>query len=64
MKKIWLYVGIMFACTGIGTGFGLFLIMLYFWDDIKRAINSKNFQHSGISADPRFYDDDTVERMR
>ncbi len=63
MKKIWLYIGILFACSGIGIGFGLFLIIAYFWDDIKRSI-SKNSQYSQIETDPRFYDDDTVERMR
>ena len=37
-SKFWLYLGIILACSGIGTGFGIFLIIVYFWDDIKKSI--------------------------
>ena len=28
MSKFWLYLGILLACSGIGTGLGIFLIIL------------------------------------
>ena len=40
MSKFWLYLGILLACSGIGTGLGIFLIVLYVWADIKESINN------------------------
>ena len=55
------------VCSGVGTGFGIILLVLYFWDDIKKTINQNcNEQNNStdMSKDPRFYDDDTIESMR
>ena len=32
------------ACSGIGTGFGILLIILYFWEDIKKFIKENNVE--------------------
>ena len=62
------------TCSGIGTGFGIFLIILYFWDDIKNSIKESKVennnprepenQESAEFIDPRYYDKDTAEEMR
>lgn len=68
MSRFWLYLGIILACSGIGTGFGIFLIIVYFWDDIKKTIEqnnegeTQNTFHEKTNA--KFYDEDTVEEMR
>ena len=40
-SKFWLYLGIILACSGIGTGVGIFLIILYVWGDIREAIGQQ-----------------------
>jgi hypothetical protein len=68
MSKFWLYLGIILACSGIGTGLGIFLIILYFWDDIKKSIsnidvtNSDNFSEK--NSNPKYYNEDTAEEMK
>jgi hypothetical protein len=74
MRTMWLYLGILMTCSGIGTGFGIFLIILYFWDDIKKSLKENKVensdqresenQESGKFIDPRYYDKDTAEEMR
>lgn len=65
MNKIWLYFGIFLACSGIGTGFGIFLIIVYFWNDVKQfIIENQNELKKDSILDPKFYDKDTVEEMR
>ena len=41
-SKFWLYLGIILACSGIGTGVGIFLIILYVWGDIREVIDNNN----------------------
>ena len=74
LRVMWLYLGILMACSGIGTGVGIFLIILYFWDDIKNSIKESKVennnprepenQESAEFIDPRYYDKDTAEEMR
>jgi Na+-transporting methylmalonyl-CoA/oxaloacetate decarboxylase gamma subunit len=67
LSRFWLYLGILLVCSGVGTAFGVILIVIYFWDDIKKTINQNCQQQQNISEipeDPRYYDDDTVESMR
>jgi hypothetical protein len=74
MRTMWLYLGILMACSGIGTGFGILLIILYFWEDIKKSIKESNTEHeskteyenqeSDEPLDPKYYDADTAEEMR
>ena len=80
LKSMWLYMGIIMTCSGIGTGFGIFLIILYFWDDIKNAIKESQVEYKNQTEyknkteyknqkpsdplDPKFYDRDTAEEMR
>ena len=46
MSKFWLYLGMLLACSGIGTGLGIFLIILYVWGDIRAAIDNNNTQNN------------------
>jgi len=50
---------------GIGNEFGIFLIIAYFWDDIKKII--QNTQHHEEHTrenqyDSRYYDRDTARK--
>ena len=42
MSKFWLYLGIILACSGIGTVVGIVLIVLYIWGDIRESIDNTN----------------------
>ena len=74
LRTMWLYLGILMTCSGIGTGFGIFLILLYFWDDIKKSLKENKVennnprepenQESAEPLDPKYYDADTAEEMR
>jgi len=59
LSKFWLYLGIFLACSGIGTGFGIFLIIVYFWEDIKKSLNKKpDYENS------KYFDEKTAEELR
>ncbi len=67
MSKFWLYLGILLACSGIGTGLGIFLIILYVWGDIRGAIDNNNIQNSESekeSAPMDYYDDETLDELK
>ena len=42
LRNFWLYVGIFLVCSGIGTAAGIVILALYFWQDIRNAIDAKN----------------------
>ena len=42
MSRLWLYLGILLTCSGVGTALGVVLLATYFWSDIKKEI--KNLQ--------------------
>jgi len=67
MNRVWLYLGILLACSGVGTGFGLFLIIVYFWDDIKKSINNIGTPNNNVKEDhykQNSYSKDTAEEMK
>jgi len=67
MSKFWLYLGIILACSGIGTGFGIFLIIVYFCDDIKKSINNINAANNNVAEEhykQNYYSKDTAEEMK
>ena len=66
MSKFWLYLGIVLACSGIGTGVGIFLIILYVWGDIRDAIENNNVTNNveEENYNANYYSEDTVEEMR
>ena len=67
MSKFWLYLGIILACSGIGTGVGIFLIILYVWGDIRGAIDNNNVTNNNVEEeqyDANYYSEDTAEEMR
>ena len=68
MSKFILYLGIILIFSGIGTGVGIFLVIFYFWDDIKKSISnidvtSKN-NFSEKKSNPKYYNEDTAEEMK
>jgi hypothetical protein len=67
MSKFWLYLGILLACSGIGTGLGIFLIILYVWGDIRGAIDNNNIQNNESekeSSHMNYYDDETLDELK
>mgnify|MGYP006128211707 CR=1 FL=1 len=66
-SKFWLYLGIILACSGIGTGLGIFLIILYVWGDIRGAIDNNNVQNNESekeSSTMNHYDDETLDELK
>jgi hypothetical protein len=65
MSKFWLYLGIILACSGIGTGLGIFLIVLYVWSDIKESINNNTVNNMNEeNYNSNFYSKETAEEMK
>ena len=67
MSKFWLYLGIILACSGIGTVAGIVLILLYIWGDVREAIDNSNI--SDNTAEEKHYNandysKETAEEMR
>ena len=67
MSKFWLYLGIILACSGIGTVVGIILIILYVWGDIRESIDNSNVTENNIGEEnynANDYSTDTKEEMR
>ncbi len=66
MSIFWLYFGIVLVCSGIGTGFGIILVIFYFWDDIKKSINSIGTTKNNVEEhyEQNHYSEDTAEEMK
>ena len=67
MKTFWLYLGIILACSGIGTVAGIILIVLYIWGDIREAIDKTNPADNSVKEEnynATEYSKDTAEEMR
>ena len=67
MSKFWLYLGIILACSGIGTVVGIVLIILYVWGDIRGAIDNNNIQNNESEKESTpmdYYDDETLDELK
>ena len=67
VSKFWLYLGIILACSGIGTGVGIFLIILYVWGDIREAIENNNVANNNDDEEnynSNYYSKETAEEMK
>ena len=69
MSKFLLYLGIILIFSGIGTGIGIFLVIFYFWDDIKKSISNidvinKNNFSDPKKSNPKYYNENTAEEMK
>ena len=71
MGKFLLCLGIILIFSGIGTGVGIFLVIFYFWDDIKKSILFMTYKnkiaekkHDQLNINPKYYDEDTVDEMK
>ena len=67
-SKWWLYIGIFLVCTGFGTAVGIIMIVIYFYDDIRKNFrfsqyndNTYNINNLNVNAggDPSKDDFDT-----
>ena len=67
MSKFWLYLGIILACSGIGTVVGIVLILLYIWGDIRESIDNTNVTDNTAKEEQynaNDYSKETAEEMR
>jgi len=67
MSKFWLYLGIILACSGIGTVVGIVLILLYIWGDIRESIDNTNVTDNAAEEEQynaNDYSKETAEEMR
>ena len=68
MGKFLLYLGIILIFSGIGTGVGIFLVIFYFWEDIKKSISNVDVTNrnnlSEKKSNSKYYNEDTAEEMR
>ena len=67
MSKFWLYLGIVLACSGIGTVVGIVLIILYVWGDIRESIDSNNVTDNNVEEEhynANEYSRETTEEMK
>ena len=67
MSKFWLYLGIILACSGIGTVVGIVLIVLYIWGDIRESIDNTNMTDNTAEEEQynaNDYSKETAEEMR
>ena len=67
MSKFWLYLGIILACSGIGTVVGIVLIILYVWGDIREAVDGNNVTENNVEEEHHSaneYSKETAEEMK
>ena len=67
MSKFWLYLGIILACSGIGTVVGIVLIILYVWGDIRESIDNTGVTDNTVEEEhytANDYSKETAEEMR
>ena len=67
MSKFWLYLGIILACSGIGTVVGIVLILLYIWGDIRESIDNTNVTDNTAEEEQynaNEYSKETAEEMK
>ena len=66
-SKFWLYLGIILACSGIGTVVGIVLIILYVWGDIRESIDNTSTTDNNVEEEhynANDYSKETAEEMR
>ena len=67
MSKFWLYLGIVLACSGIGTVVGIVLIILYVWGDIRESIDNTGATDNAVEGEHynvNDYSKETTEEMK
>ena len=67
MSKFWLYLGIVLACSGIGTVVGIVLIILYVWGDIRESIDNTGATDNTVEEEnynANEYSKETAEEMK
>jgi len=67
ISKFWLYLGIVLACSGIGTVVGIVLIILYVWGDIRESIDNTGATNDNVEEEDynvNDYSKETTEEMK
>ena len=62
MNKFWLFFGIFLTFTGVGTIFGILIIIYLIWKDLRK--NNKNDSKNNNKFTANYYDEDTLNDMR
>ena len=68
MSNWFLYIGIFLVCSGIGTAFGIIMLVLYFWNDLGKKFklsqyndNTYNINNVNIRPGPDVSDKDDFD---
>ena len=58
-SRWWLFIGCFLICSGIGTPLGIIILVIYFYDDIRKHFrfsqytdNTYNINNLNVSSDP------------
>ena len=59
MSNWYLYIGIFLVCSGIGTAFGIIMLVLYFWNDLGNKFkfsqyNDNTYNINNVNVDSGF----------
>ena len=59
MSNWFLYIGIFLVCSGIGTAFGIIMLVLYFWNDLGNKFkfsqyNDNTYNINNVNVDSGF----------
>ena len=59
MSNWYLYIGIFLVCSGIGTAFGIIMLVLYFWNDLGNKFkfsqyNDNTYNINNLNVDSGF----------
>ena len=59
MSNWFLYIGIFLVCSGIGTAFGIIMLVLYFWNDLGKKLkfsqyNDNTYNINNLNVDSGF----------
>mgnify|MGYP006088635543 FL=1 len=67
-SRWWLFIGVFLICSGIGTPAGIILLVIYFYDDIRKQFkfsqytdNTYNINNVNIRPDPDVSDKDDFD---
>ena len=68
MSGWWLFIGTFLVCSGIGTPAGIIILVIYFWDDLRKNLkfsqhtdNTFNINNLNLTSDPRDFGKDDFD---
>jgi hypothetical protein len=64
LNKFWFFLGIFLVFTGFGTILGIMLIVFFIWNDLKTDIKNQNYSNDDVEFTAKYYDEDTLNKMK